>query len=76
MMGGFGFLWMLVPALFLIGFIALVVWAITRMFPSGQQKASPDSHEGSAGETLRQRYARGEIDEGEYESTRRVLRKE
>ncbi len=76
MMRGFGFLWMLVPALFLVGFIALVVWAITRMFPSGQQRTPADSRESSAEETLRQRYARGEIDEGEYESTRKVLREE
>ena len=75
MIGGFGFLGMLVPVLFLIGFIALVVWVITRIFPSGQQPPAK-SHEASAEETLRQRYARGEIDEDEYEKSREVLRKE
>lgn len=75
MMGGFGFLWMLVPTLFLIGLIALAIWAITRIFPS-EQPPPADSHEASAEETLRQRYARGEIGEDEYERSRKVLRRE
>lgn len=75
MMGGFGSLGILFPVLFFIGFIALVVWAIARIFPSEQRETSVGSREDSAEEILRQRYARGEIDEGDYESVRRVLKK-
>ena len=78
MMGGgwgiFGWLWMIVPLLFWGGLIALVVWAVMRIFP-GQRVGGEPQERGaqSAEEILRERFARGEIDAEEYEERRRFL---
>jgi putative membrane protein len=72
-------LMMLVPLLFFGGLIAVIVWAVTQLASGGH--ATPRSHDaGSAGvrdqsaeETLRQRFARSEIDAEEYEERRRIL---
>ena len=78
MMGGwgaFGWLWMLVPLLFWGGLLTLIVWAVMRIFPAGRGGHTP--HEGSARsaeDTLRERFARGEIDAEEYEERLRILR--
>ena len=56
--------------------LVVVVWAIIKLFPDWQDRVGPDKREGSAEETLRQRFARGEIDQAEYEERLRVLRKE
>jgi putative membrane protein len=78
MMGGwgaFGWLWMLVPLLFWGGLLTLIVWAVMRIFPGGRAGSTP--YEGSARsaeDTLRERFARGEIDAEEYEERLRVLR--
>ena len=87
MMGGgwgvFGMAWMLLlPLLFIGGPIALAVWAVmmlaSRGHASGEHTAGSagEVHEQSAEETLRQRFARGEIDAEEYEERRRILREE
>ena len=63
----------------ILGFIVLgfVLWAVFRILPSPwQDRVGPDKHEDSAEETLRQRFARGEIDQEEYEQRLRVLSKE
>src|SRR5215208_3735142 len=80
MMGGgggvFGMLWMvLVPLLFLGGLIAVIVWAVTHI-ASGRHAAGSSAgvHERSAEDTLKERFARGEIDAEEYEERLRVLR--
>jgi putative membrane protein len=70
MMGGFGILGLLVPILLLV----LVVWAITRIFPDWQDRVNLQRREDSAEETLRQRFARGEIDAEEYERSLEILR--
>lgn len=65
--GAWNPLWMLLPMLiFWGGLAALVVWAV-RVF--GGAKARDDS----ALETLRRRFAAGEISQEEYEKMRRVL---
>jgi putative membrane protein len=61
--------------------VAVAVWAIIKVFPDWQDRVGLDRRvdsrrEGSAEETLRQRFARGEIDQEEYEERHRVLRKE
>ncbi|MHB9285925.1 SHOCT domain-containing protein [Halobacteriales archaeon Cl-PHB] len=61
--GGLGFLWML---LLIGGVLALVYLVATRV---GSDGARTDD----ALTTLRDRYARGEIDEEEFESRRRKL---
>jgi putative membrane protein len=61
--------------------VAVAVWAIIKVFPDWQDRVGLDRRvdsrrEGSAEETLRQRFARGEIDQEEYEERHRVLREE
>jgi uncharacterized membrane protein len=61
--------------------LGLVVWALIKVFPDWQDRVGPNRREdsrgeGSAEETLRQRFARGEIDAKEYEERHRVLREE
>lgn len=62
--GGFGFLWM---ALFWIGVILLVVWAVRR--PDDRVAAG----KGKALEILEERYARGELDADEFAARREQL---
>jgi putative membrane protein len=65
MMGGwFGSWWMLVPILFWAGFLALIAWAVVRIFPANRPG---DRHHDPAEEVLRERFARGEIDGDEYD---------
>lgn len=62
--GGIGFLWM---ALFWVGVILLVAWAVRRP-DDGRER----SH-GRALEILEERYARGELDADEFTARRRQL---
>jgi putative membrane protein len=64
---------MLIQLLFWGGILALMAWAITRIFPSQRGGEQPETREDSAEELLRQRFARGEIDAEEYEERRRIL---
>ena len=55
--------------------LGVVVWAIIKVFPDWQDRLGLNSRrEDSAEETLRQRFARGEIDAEEYERSLKVLR--
>ena len=57
--------------------LVVVVFAIIKVFPDWQDRVGLNRRrEDSAEETLRQRFARGEIDAEEYEQRLRVLRKE
>ena len=62
--------------------LVVVVFALIKVFPDWQDRVGlnnrreEDRREDSAEETLRQRFARGEIDQDEYEERHRVLRKE
>jgi putative membrane protein len=68
MLGGGMFLWLLI----LIGIIVLVIWWFQQ--PDRNSPASePRRGEASAVEILRERYARGEISQEEYEEKRRNL---
>ena len=69
--GGGGF-WMLGGLLLMIGVIVLVVWAVTRVSRDGPSPAG-DSSRPTPNEILRQRFARGEITEQEFEQARKVL---
>lgn len=61
MMAGFGWLGMLVMALFWIGVIVLVVWGLTHVFSTRQPRVELDAEE-----ILKVRYARGEISREEF----------
>ena len=59
--------------------LVVVVWAIIKVFPDWQDRVGlnnrpENKREDSAEETLRQRFARGEIDAEEYERSLEVLR--
>jgi putative membrane protein len=58
--------------------LGVAVWAIIKLFPDWQDRVGLNNRpenkgEYSAEETLRQRFARGEIDAEEYEERHRVL---
>ena len=73
MMGGGG-------GLILLLLLGLVVFALIKVFPDWQDRVGlnnrreEDRREDSAEETLRQRFARGEIDAEDYERSLEVLR--
>lgn len=69
-MGGFGFGWIFMIlwwALIIVGIVALVKWVMS----SGAGGRS--SGDGRALDILKERYARGEIDQEEYDKKRRDL---
>ena len=74
--GGFGFLFMLLFWLLIIG---LVVWVIAQVFSRTNTQATGggstqiSTQQNTALEVLKQRYARGEITKSEYEEMRREL---
>lgn len=75
MMGGFGPVWMLIPFLFWGALLAVTVWAVVKIFPAqGGGGGDPEAPRDSAEEILRGRFARGEIEAGEYERSLKVLR--
>ena len=61
MMAGMGWLGMAAMLLIWAGVIALVLWWLRGLFPSGRAAAEPD-----ALEIVRRRYARGELSREEY----------
>lgn len=69
--GGVGMLLWLV---FWVAVIASVVWAVVRLSRGRTGGEGPPEQGDAAEETLRQRYARGEIDAEEYEQSLQTLR--
>ena len=71
MMGGGG-----VGTILLLVVLGVVVFALIKVFPDWQDRVglNNDGREDSAEETLRQRFARGEIDAEDYERSLEVLR--
>jgi uncharacterized membrane protein len=75
------FFWRLIPLLgtiFWIALLSILVWALlhwltTRNSPVIGYHPPPQVYQPSAGEILRQRYARGEIDEVTYQQMRERL---
>lgn len=70
-MGGWGWIFMSLSTLVFLALIALVVWLAVRTASGGNSR--PDSSAHSARQILAERYARGEIDEQEYQQRLRVL---
>ncbi len=71
MMYGYGIWWLIgtgLMILFWISIILLVIWVVRSLYPR-QVRSGHDQ----ALETLRQRYARGEINAAEYEQARARL---
>ena len=71
-MGSGGWLWMIGGLVLLIGIVVLVVWAI-----GGSDRAADRRTDGSSRPEplgiLRERFARGEITEAEFEQAKRIL---
>lgn len=66
-----------INVLFLVGLLALVAWLVVRVLPNQRSgNGFPGARADSAQEILRARFARGEIDAGEYERSLNVLRGE
>jgi len=63
--GGFGFLWLVV----LIGLVVVAVGVF-------QSRSQPAERSEAALETLRRRYARGELSDEEFERRRQSLRRD
>jgi putative membrane protein len=69
-MGGFGLI-------FLLLIVGLVVWALVRVLPNqGGGNGGPPSDQSSAEDILKERFAKGQIDAEEYESSLTTLRGE
>lgn len=73
---GVGWWIMLLGVLFWVSIVVLVVWVVKRI-------TMPDRHDDRRGgdrkqpmDYLRERYAKGEIDDAEYERRRRRLKEE
>ncbi|MEX2587915.1 MAG: SHOCT domain-containing protein [Actinomycetota bacterium] len=72
MMYGYGGWWMwLWMLLFWGGLIAVIVWAVQATQHRGSSEGSKEA--GRAMHILEERFARGEIDEEEFERRRRAL---
>src|SRR5215217_4898932 len=74
--GVLGMLWLLVPLLLWGGLLAVIVWAVLRI-TANRQGGGADARAGgnSAEEILKQRFARGEIEDAEeFEERHRILR--
>ena len=67
-LGPGGWLWMLGGLVVMVGIVLLVVWALGGTLGSGRDDARPTPLE-----ILRERYARGEITQEQFEQSRQVL---
>jgi Predicted membrane protein len=70
--GGGGGFWMLGGILLMIGLVILIVWGATTISRTGHT-STPGPSGPKANDILRERFARGEITEQEFEQARKVL---
>jgi putative membrane protein len=70
--GGGGGFWMLGGLLLMIGVVVLVVWAVMNLSRTGRAPTHDPSRP-TPNEILRERFARGEITEQEFEQAKKVL---
>ena len=71
-MGGWGMLLMTVSNLLFLGLLIAGAIALIR-YTSGSARQDPDAEQAPAQRVLADRFARGEIDEDEYETRLQVL---
>lgn len=70
-MGTFGLLWML---LFWGGLIVLAIWLVSLLFPAVKKPDGDDTTSLSATEILKERYARGELTQEQYQEMLQTLK--
>ena len=63
-MGGFGLIWMII---FWGILILLAIWLVNMLFPTTKKSDPQDHISDSAVDILKQRYARGELTQEEYQ---------
>ena len=74
--GGFAMIFMMA---FWVFAVVLAIWLLSRLFPAATTGAGRQTGQGNSGtpsnalDTLKQRYARGEISKSEYEDMRHSL---
>ena len=68
--GVVGWIWMLGGLLVMVGFVVLIVWAISAA-SRGTTSREPDRP--TALDILRERFARGEITQQEFEQAKKTL---
>lgn len=68
--GVVGWIWMLGGLLLVVGFVVLIVWAISAI---GRGSTSREPERPTALDILRERFARGEITEQEFEQAKKTL---
>jgi len=71
MMGGFGTMWLM--PVFWILILGLIIWAVVALVRGLSEPSSGSSRGDSALETLKRRYAKGEISKEEYEAKKKDL---
>lgn len=69
---GWGWGWMMFGWAIGLAILVLLVWLVAR---AASTRDAPPPREESAEEILKQRYARGEIDEQQYQQMRDEMRK-
>jgi putative membrane protein len=65
-----GWIWMVGGLLLMVGFVLLIVWAVGTM---SRRASSREPERPTALDILRERYARGEISQQEFEDARKTL---
>ncbi|MBF6606566.1 MAG: SHOCT domain-containing protein [Chloroflexi bacterium] len=68
--GGGGWLWMLGGLLLMVGLVVLIVWAVGAVSRGG---AGREPERTTALDILRERFARGEITQAEFEQAKKAL---
>jgi putative membrane protein len=68
--GALMWIWMLGGLLVMVGFVVLIVWAVAAVSRGGQSR---EPERPTALDILRERYARGEITQQEFEQAKKTL---
>jgi len=68
--GALGWMWMLGGLLVMVGFVVLIVWAVGAVNRGG---TSSEPGRPTPLDILRERYARGEITQQEFEQAKKTL---
>jgi putative membrane protein len=68
--GGLGWIWMVGGLLVMVGFVVLIVWTVGAVSRGG---TSREPERSTALDILRERYARGEITQQEFEQAKKTL---